>query len=103
MGRRLCYTPGARCVGPSHCGGAVRQVSMGVHALMILPPMFVGEEVELIESLDRYPDLPLGTRGFVTKSAQNGIVTVHIRGWKIVAAVGAFRVVDEDEDEDAES
>jgi hypothetical protein len=65
---------------------------------MTLPPLYVGDEVELVESIDRYPDLPLGTRGFVTKSAQNGIVTVHIRGWKIVAAVGAFRMVDGDED-----
>ena len=64
----------------------------------VLPPMFVGDEVELIEPLDRYPDLPLGARGFVTKSAQNGIVTVHIRGWQIVAAEGAFRVVPEDEE-----
>ncbi len=64
----------------------------------VLPPMFVGDEVELIESLDRYPDLPLGARGFVTKSAQNGIVTVHIRGWQIVAPTGAFRVVDEADD-----
>jgi hypothetical protein len=70
---------------------------------MTLPPLFVGDEVELVETIDRYPDLPLGTRGFVTKSAQNGIVTVHIRGWKIVAAVGAFRMVGEDEDMDAES
>jgi hypothetical protein len=70
---------------------------------MTLPPMFVGDEVELVESIDRYPDLPLGTRGFVTKSAQNGIVTVHIRGWAIVAAVGAFRMVDEDEDEDTDA
>jgi hypothetical protein len=62
---------------------------------MALPPLFVGDEVELVEPLDRYLDLPLGTRGFVTKSAQNGIVTVHIRGWQIVAADGAFRVVEE--------
>ena len=66
----------------------------------VLPPLFVGDEVELIESLDRYPDLPLGARGFVTKSAMNGIVTVHIHGWQIVAAEGAFRMVD-DEDADA--
>jgi hypothetical protein len=70
---------------------------------MTLPPLFVGDEIELVETIDRYPDLPLGTRGFVTKSAQNGIVTVHIGGWKIVAAVGAFRVVDEADDGDAES
>ncbi len=62
----------------------------------LVPPLFVGDEVELIEPLDRYPDLPLGARGFVTKSAHNGIVTVHIRGWQIVAAEGAFRVIDED-------
>jgi hypothetical protein len=62
---------------------------------MALPPLFVGDEVELLKPLDRYPDLPLGARGFVTKSAQNGIVTVHIRGWQIVAADGAFRVVEE--------
>ncbi|MBX5492022.1 MAG: hypothetical protein IRZ14_12790 [Chloroflexi bacterium] len=62
---------------------------------MPLPPLFVGDEVELIEPLDRYPDLPVGARGFVTKTAQNGIVTVHIRGWQIVAPVGAFRVVEE--------
>jgi hypothetical protein len=67
---------------------------------MALPPLFVGDEVELIETLDRYPDLPLGARGFVTKSAMNGIVTVHIRGWQIVAAEGAFRVVDEDDEDD---
>ena len=66
---------------------------------MQLPPMFAGDEVELIESLDRYPDLPLGTRGFVTKTAHNGIVTVHIRGWQIVAATGSFRVVEEEEED----
>jgi hypothetical protein len=64
---------------------------------MAPPLMLAGDEVELIETLDRYPDLPIGTRGFVTKTALNGIVTVHIRGWSIVANVGAFRVVDEDE------
>ena len=64
---------------------------------MAPPLMLAGDEVELVEVLDRYPDLPLGTRGFVTKTAHNGIVTVHIRGWSIVANVGAFRVVDEDE------
>jgi hypothetical protein len=64
---------------------------------MALPRMLAGDEVELIETLDRYPDLPVGTRGFVTKTALNGIVTVHIRGWSIVANVGAFRVVDEDD------
>ena len=58
-----------------------------------LPTLLAGDEVELVESLDRYPDLPVGTRGFVTKTALNGIVTVHIRGWSIVANVGAFRVV----------
>jgi hypothetical protein len=58
-----------------------------------LPTMLAGDEVELIEQLDRYPDLPVGTRGFVTKTALNGIVTVHIRGWSIVANTGAFRVV----------
>ena len=58
-----------------------------------LPTMLAGDEVELVEPLDRYPDLPVGTRGFVTKTALNGIVTVHIRGWSIVANVGAFRVV----------
>ena len=63
---------------------------------MALPSLFAGDEVELVETLDRYPELPLGTRGFVTKSAQNGIVTVHIRGWQIVAATGAFRVVDDE-------
>ncbi len=62
---------------------------------MALPLMLAGDEVELVESLDRYPDLPLGTRGYVTKTALNGIVTVHIRGWSIVAPVSAFRVVDE--------
>jgi hypothetical protein len=62
-----------------------------------LPRMIAGDEVELIEMLDRYPDMPVGTRGFVTKTAQNGIVTVHIRGWSIVATVGAFRIVDDDE------
>ena len=60
---------------------------------MAPPFMLAGDEVELIETLDRYPDLPVGTRGFVTKTAHNGIVTVHIRGWSIVANVGAFRVV----------
>ncbi|HEY7061590.1 MAG TPA: hypothetical protein VII06_08935 [Chloroflexota bacterium] len=64
---------------------------------MALPFMLVGDEVELVETLDRYPDLPLGTRGYVTKTAHNGIVTVHIRGWSIVANVGAFRVVEDDE------
>jgi hypothetical protein len=64
---------------------------------MVLPLMLAGDEVELVETLDRYPDLPLGTRGYVTKTAHNGIVTVHIRGWSIVANVGAFRVVDEDD------
>jgi hypothetical protein len=61
---------------------------------MALPPLFVGDEVELVEPLARYPDLPLGSRGFVTKSAHHGIVTVHIRGWQIIAADSAFRVVD---------
>lgn len=63
---------------------------------MTLPPLLAGDEVELIEPLDRYPDLPVGARGFVTKSAQNGIVTVQIRGWSIVAPIGAFRVVTDD-------
>ncbi len=62
-----------------------------------LPLMIAGDEVELFEPLDRYPDMPVGTRGFVTKTAQNGIVTVHLRGWSIVAAVGAFRLVADDE------
>ncbi len=62
-----------------------------------LPLMIAGDEVELVEPLDRYPDMPVGTRGFVTKTAQNGIVTVHLRGWSIVAAVGAFRLVADDE------
>ena len=61
-----------------------------------LPTMLAGDEVELIEPLDRYPDLPVGARGFVTKTALNGIVTVHIRGWSIVANVGAFRVVSDE-------
>ncbi|HLI29158.1 MAG TPA: hypothetical protein VKZ60_18985 [Chloroflexota bacterium] len=65
---------------------------------MAQPPLFAGDEVELIEPLDRYPDLPVGARGFVTKTAQNGIVTVHIHGWQIVAAVGAFRLVREEPD-----
>src|SRR3954451_1778659 len=75
----------------SHRGGTTR---------MALPYMLAGDEVELIETLDRYPDLPVGTRGYVTKTAFNGIVTVHIRGWSIVANTGAFRVVDEDEADD---
>ena len=62
-----------------------------------LPTMIAGDEVELIEQLDRYPDMPVGTRGFVTKTAKNGIVTVHIRGWSIVAAISSFRIVEEDE------
>jgi hypothetical protein len=62
-----------------------------------LPMMMAGDEVELTEPLDRYPDLPVGTRGFVTKTALNGIVTVHIRGWSIVSNVGAFRIVPEEE------
>jgi hypothetical protein len=65
---------------------------------MTLPPLLAGDEVELIEPLDRYPDLPVGARGFVTKSAQNGIVTVQIRGWSIVAPIGAFRVVTDEEE-----
>ena len=65
---------------------------------MTLPPLLAGDEVELIEPLDRDPDLPVGARGFVTKSAQNGIVTVQIRGWSIVAPIGAFRVVTDEEE-----
>lgn len=65
---------------------------------MSLPPLLAGDEVELVEPLDRYPDLPLGTRGFVTKSARNGIVTVQLRGWQIVAPTHAFRRVDDPPD-----